>query len=87
LLKFFFNATRHDHTSLKIQKAITKLGWTVLPHPPQGPDLAPSDCHLFGAIRGKRFASDDEVVQDVKKSLRVQNSHWYKKGIDDLASR
>jgi histone-lysine N-methyltransferase SETMAR len=41
----------HDHTSLKTQEAITKLGWIVLPHPPYSPDLAPSDFHIFGALK------------------------------------
>jgi len=37
------------HTSLKTVEHIVKLGWTVVPHPPYSPDLAPSDFHLFGA--------------------------------------
>jgi hypothetical protein len=60
------------HTSLKTQEAITKLGWSVLPYPPYSPDLAPSDFHLFGAIKdaiaGKRFRSDDEVIEEVAVS-------------------
>jgi hypothetical protein len=36
------------------------------------PDLAPSDFHLFGAlkdaIRGKRFGSDDKVIEEVAAS-------------------
>jgi hypothetical protein len=39
LLKFSFNMTTYDHTSLKTQEAITNLKWTVLPHPPYSPDL------------------------------------------------
>jgi histone-lysine N-methyltransferase SETMAR len=69
------------HTSLKTQVAITKLGWTVLPHPPYIPDLAPSGFHLFGAlkdaIRRKRFGSDDKVIEEEKKWLRVQDSDWH----------
>jgi transposase len=80
---------QHDnarpHASLKAQEAITNLGWTVLPHTPYSPDLAPSDFHLFealkDAIRGKRFGSDDEVIEEVKKWLRVKDSDWYKTGI------
>ena len=79
---------QHDnarpHVSLKTQEAITKLGWAVLPHPPYSPDLAPSDFHLFGAlkdnIRRKRFGTDEEVVEEVKKWLRDQHSNWYKGG-------
>jgi hypothetical protein len=35
----------------------------------------------------KRFGSHDEVIEEVKKRLRVQNSNWYKKWIDVLISR
>jgi histone-lysine N-methyltransferase SETMAR len=46
-------------TSLHTQEAITKLKWTVLPHPPYSPDLAPSDYHNFSplkdGIRGKNL--------------------------------
>jgi histone-lysine N-methyltransferase SETMAR len=35
------------------------LGWTVIPHPPYSPDLAPSDNHIFlslsNHLRGKNF--------------------------------
>jgi histone-lysine N-methyltransferase SETMAR len=69
---------------------VTKFGWTVLPHPPYSPDLAPSDLHLFGAlkdaIRGKKFGSD-EVIEEVKKWLRVQDSDWYNRGMHGLVSR
>jgi histone-lysine N-methyltransferase SETMAR len=75
------------YTSLKIKEATLKFGWTVLPHPP---DLAPSDFHLFGALKnaicGRRFGNDDKVTEDVKW-LQVQNSNWYNKGTDVLVSR
>ena len=36
--------------------------WTVLPHPPYSPDLAPFDFHLFvplkDGLRGQRFPDD-----------------------------
>jgi hypothetical protein len=73
---------------LKTQETITKLRWTVFPHPPHSPDIVPSDISLFGALKGashgKRFGSDDKVIEDVKKRLQVQNSNWYKKGTDAL---
>jgi histone-lysine N-methyltransferase SETMAR len=56
---------------MKTQEVVTQFGWTVFPHPPYSPDLAPSDLHLFGAlkdaIRGKRFGSD-EVIEEVAAS-------------------
>ena len=60
-------------------------------HPPCRTDLAASDFHLLGApkdaIDGERFESDDEVIEEVKKWLRVQHSTWYKKGTEALGSR
>jgi hypothetical protein len=86
---------QHDNaltnTSLITQEAITKVRWTVLPHPPHSPDLAPSEFHLFEALKdvihGKRFGSNDEEIEELKKWLCVQNSNWHKKGIDAHFSR
>jgi histone-lysine N-methyltransferase SETMAR len=42
---------QHDiatsHTSAPTREAIERLGFSLLPHPPYSPDLAPSDFHLF----------------------------------------
>ena len=80
---------QHDnarpHTSLQTREAITKLKWTVLPHPAYSPDLAPSDYHLFGplkdGIRGKKFDKDDEVMEEVRKWLRQKPANWYRGSI------
>jgi histone-lysine N-methyltransferase SETMAR len=69
---------QHDnsrpHTSLRTWEHITKMGWTVLPHLPYSPDLAPSDFHLFGslkdALRGTHFEDDNSVIEAVRKWLR-----------------
>jgi histone-lysine N-methyltransferase SETMAR len=46
---------QHDssrpHTNLRTREHITKMGWTVLPHLPYSPDLAPSDFHLFVSLK------------------------------------
>jgi histone-lysine N-methyltransferase SETMAR len=65
---------QHDsarpHTSLKTREAITKFGWTVLPHPPYSPDLAPSDFHLLialkSALHSVKFMTDDNVISAVR---------------------
>jgi histone-lysine N-methyltransferase SETMAR len=79
------------HTSLHTREAITKLQWTVLPHPPYSLDLAPSDYHLFSplkdAIRGKKFEDDEEVISEVKRSLRQRPTEWYCEGIQALTTR
>jgi histone-lysine N-methyltransferase SETMAR len=73
------------HTSLYSLEAITKLQWTVLPHPSYSLDLTSSDYHLFsplkGAIRGKKFESDREVISEVKRWLLQRPAEWYREGI------
>ena len=86
---------QHDsarpHTSQRTQEAITKFGWTVLPHPPHSPDLAPSDFHLFGllkyALRGTRYEDDESVIRAVRTWLREQETCWYREGMHTLVSR
>jgi transposase len=39
------------HTSSKTGAAITKFGLTLLPQPPYGPDLAPSEMNVFAALK------------------------------------
>ncbi|VDP00645.1 unnamed protein product [Heligmosomoides polygyrus] len=34
------------HVAKVVQQKFEKLGWTVLPHPPYSPDIAPSDYHI-----------------------------------------
>lgn len=35
------------HTAKITRQKLEELGWSVLPHPPYSPDLAPSDYYLF----------------------------------------
>jgi histone-lysine N-methyltransferase SETMAR len=62
------------HTSLLTREATATMEWIVLLHPPYSPDLAPSDFHLFDplkdALRGRRFADDDELKHSVREELR-----------------
>jgi hypothetical protein len=68
---------QHDKTcpptSLKIQKAITELGWTIPPQPPYSPHLGHSDFHLFDALKDviqwQRFGMYDNVTAETKKWL------------------
>jgi len=50
---------------------IQKLKWNVPPHPPYSPDLAPSDYHLFGPLKGHlggtRFCNNEEVIHYVQE--------------------
>ena len=61
------------HVSLKTTECETKFSWTVLPHLPYSPDLAPSDFYLFGSLknglRGQSFVDNNAVIDAVKNWL------------------
>jgi hypothetical protein len=69
---------------LCLRRKVRLVGWTVLPHPPYSPDLAPSDFHLF---EPSKMPSVGKVLEEVKKWLRVQDSDWYRTGVHVLVSR
>jgi hypothetical protein len=58
--------------------------------PPYSPDLAPLDYHMFGtlkeALRGRRFAIDDEVKDVVHTWLRSQPKTFFADGIRKLVN-
>ena len=59
------------YMSLKITECVTKFSWTVLPHPPYKPDLAPSDFYLFGPVKEglqrQHFVDNNAVLNTIKK--------------------
>lgn len=86
---------QHDnarpHTSRATTTAINELGFQVLPHPPYSPDLAPSDYHLFGALkkplRGHHFADFQELQDAVRTWVRQTPKKWFAEGIEKLPHR
>ena len=64
---------------------------SCLPLPPYSPGLAPSDYHLFGPVeeglRGKHYASNEEVKTVLKKWLKEQWTEIYETGIHALIWR
>jgi histone-lysine N-methyltransferase SETMAR len=85
---------QHDnarpHTSLKTLEHVVKFGWTVLPHPPRGPDLAPSDSHLFGrkkaGPRKENFPDNDAVIAAVGKWVASAGADFYERSMQALVS-
>ena len=80
------NACPHmAHLTINI---IQQLNWEVLEHPAYSPDLDPSDFHLFGplknALRGHRFAADDEVKEAVHDWLCSQPQTFFSNSIRSL---
>jgi hypothetical protein len=80
-----------QHPSLLTREVAATMGWTVLPCPPFSPHLAPSDLHIFGplrdALRGRRFADDDELKHSVRDELRRFGKVSYTTGIQRLTQR
>jgi len=72
-------------TSLKTMEAITKFGWTVLPHPSYSPDLAAPNFHLFRDLKNvvcdTKFETNDDVIHIVRTWLHEQDKDWYWQGI------
>ena len=79
------------HIARKILELLTKFGWDILDHPAYSPDLAPSDYHVFPALKehlsGKRFEDDEEVTEAVNCFLREAGRNWYDAGIKKLVAR
>ncbi|UYV79096.1 hypothetical protein LAZ67_17001118 [Cordylochernes scorpioides] len=71
--------------------AMENFKWEIFTHPPYSPEFAPSDFHLFPALKwhlgGKHFANDDEVQAEENHWLRRQDTAWYNSGIKKLLQR
>ncbi|UYV66682.1 hypothetical protein LAZ67_4002556 [Cordylochernes scorpioides] len=65
--------------------AMENFKWEIFTHPPHSPELAPSDFHLYPALKwhlgGKHFANDDEVQAEANHWLLRQDTAWYNSGI------
>ena len=76
------------HASLKTIEHAVNLGWTVLPHPPYSPDLAPSDFQLFGLMKnglhGQHFPSTETVTAAVKQWVISNGADFYECSMQDL---
>jgi histone-lysine N-methyltransferase SETMAR len=79
------------HSAKATQELLQQFQWTILQHPAYSPDLAPSDYHLFPALKqylsSQRFESDDDVTTAVKQWLCRQGTDFYHEGIEKLVVR
>jgi histone-lysine N-methyltransferase SETMAR len=79
------------HTAHATVAKIKDLRFECLPHPPYSPDLAPSDYHVFGALKeelsGRKFKSDEEVQAAVHDWLQRQPKDFFSRGIQALVKR
>ncbi|UYV63239.1 hypothetical protein LAZ67_2003519 [Cordylochernes scorpioides] len=79
------------HAARTTQTLLENCKWKIFTHPLHSPDLAPSDFHLFPALKlhsgGKHFANDYEVQAEANHWLRKQDKAWYNSGIKKLLQR
>lgn len=58
------------HSSKQRTQTLASLGYTVLPHPPYSPHLAPSDYALFNKIKEplhrRKFPASDDKERGVR---------------------
>ena len=71
--------------SKKATSTAEECGYEILPHPPYSPDLAPSDYFLFpnlkSYMKGKRFDSDEDVIDEVESYFERQIPSFYSEGL------
>jgi len=85
----------HDNArpryNAQTQEAMRSLKFTVVPHPPYSPDLAPSDFWLFPklkeTLKGQYFSSVDEVEAAVRKWIRSQPENFFVDGMNKWIER
>ena len=70
---------------------MTSLKFTVVPHPPYSPDLAPSDFWLFPnlkeTLKGEHFLSDAEVEAAVRKWISSKPETFFINGMEKWIER
>ncbi|UYV75327.1 H3F3C [Cordylochernes scorpioides] len=69
------------HAARTIQTFLENFKWEIFTHPPYSPDLAPSDFHLFPALKlhlgGKHFANNDGGKPLATKTGHGLVQQWY----------
>ena len=85
------SSKRRPHIASKTRQQLESLEWETLPHPPYSPDIAPSDYHLFRALknvlRGKRFVNFGEIESELTSFFNSQKPEFWVKGIQSLPDR
>ncbi|CAO4367508.1 unnamed protein product [Caenorhabditis nigoni] len=88
---YFQHDNARPHTARKTNAELAGYGWTILPHPPYSPDLAPSDYHLFSHLQrhlsGKKFTSRQDIKTALTSFFNSQPPEFWKQGIHNLVER
>lgn len=88
---YFLHDNARPHVSKIARQKIMELGWTLVPHPPYSPDLAPTDYHLFRSLShhlsGKKFDNQDELKKSLENFFNNKSPDFYSRGISELPTR
>jgi histone-lysine N-methyltransferase SETMAR len=79
------------HVATATRRVLEDLGWDTVPHPAYSPDLAPSDYHLFRALknslRGRRFSDFNKLQTGLAYFFESQSAEFWERGIQSLPQR
>lgn len=88
---YFQHDNARPHVAKKVKSELATYGWTVLPHPPYSPDIAPSDYHLFkhltAHLEGRDFKTRGAVEAGLKQFFNSRSSDFYSHGIHKLRDK
>lgn len=88
---YFQHDNARPHVARKTKAELAGYGWTVLPHPPYSPDLAPSDYHLFSDLqrflKGQSFKDRATIQTVLTNYFKNQPQSFYHEGIHKLPGR
>ena len=88
---YFLHDNARPHVALSTRKKLMEFDWKLLPHPPYSPDLAPTDYHLFRAMRNslrdKTFEKEEDVKTYLDDFFNSKNEKFYQEGIESLRDR
>lgn len=87
----FLQDNARPHIAKSVRHILEKLNWTVVPHPPYSPDIAPSDYCLFRALklhlRQKKFENYEQIRDNIAEFFDHQPPAFWEHGIMSLPER
>lgn len=87
----FLHDNARPHVAARTMEKLRDIGFTVLPHPPYSPDIAPSDFYLFSpmksALKGKNFDSAAEIQDTLNGWFASKSRVFFQKAFLELPNR